>query len=323
MANFNYWQPKGALISHSTNFWPGQPTVLYEGNSQLGFSGNVFKIWYCNGNTGGTTGTYYAEWNGTTLTESPSNPIVASYGFGPKVFKHGTTYYLYAQTSWAATAIAVLTSPDGVTWTLQNASAITPDSGYDSCNQMGVIGPDGNGKFWGYYDDVVSGTSFDCGRAQSTDLIHWTQDGVITPALSTGTLASGATWNGSGNLTFAQVGGTYYAWSQTTVQDAPWVAVWDTPSDILRWSAPAPSGPWTPNGNLTYYRTLSNEGIGLSTAVAFGQCADPSIVAANGNVYIFYTATPDGRATTGTSRTFDINYAVVPSMSIGAVGTNE
>jgi hypothetical protein len=109
----------------SFNTWAsqGQATVLFEGNSQLGLgAGNVFKMWYVN--VASPFGLYYAEsLNGTSWTQSPSNPIIAGVGCGPKVFKHNGTYYLYVGPgNFSGTSISAYTSTDGVTWTLQNAS---------------------------------------------------------------------------------------------------------------------------------------------------------------------------------------------------------
>jgi hypothetical protein len=207
------------------------------------------------------------------------------------------------------------TSADGTTWTLANSNVMTPTQTWENGGvfQLGVAGQDSNRTWWGYYSgNVTSSYGWGCGQASSTDLIHWTKTTLSAPyaAFSNGTFTTGGTWIGSGNFTFLKVGSTYYGWSQTTMNETPgFNAQYGLPSDIMRWSATSPAGPWTALGSLTYYRNLPNEGMttGATAATSLGQVADPCVVEANGQAHMFLTVSPDGE---GLATYFEINHAV-------------
>lgn len=306
-AQFNPWVNQGTVISTSVVASPGQPNVFYEANPQLisaNGDGKVFKMWY--DNAASPYGLYYAESNdGLTWTQDPGNPIVAGL-VAVKLFKYGTTYYLYANPGWGGTAIKAYTCTDGTgtNFTLQNSTALVSGSGgaWDSAGleQLGVAAVV-SGTWYGYYTGWDSAfVGYLSGLATSTDGLTWASDsGNPIAALDAGTLANGQPYLGSGNFTFAKVGATYYTWSQTATTSFPGslTVAFNLPSDIMRWSAPAANGPWTPLGTLTYYRTVASEGVGDG----LGQVADPSIVFALGNAYLFYTAVANGtiEATTG------------------------
>src|SRR6185437_6686549 len=221
--SFNVWQPQGAVISHSsTTIYPANPNVLYEGTSQLGLSGTVFKMWYCNIQT--PFGIYYAESSdGVSWTQDSGNPIISS-GYYPKVFKNGGTYYLYCNSS-ANANVRAYTSTDGVTWTLQNATALTPTQSWENSAvyQLCVAGIDSRGTWWGYYSGGNANNSgYLEGQATSTDGVNWTKNPSNPVAsMSSGTLSSGASWLGSSNFAFEKVGNTYYGWSQIQLINCP------------------------------------------------------------------------------------------------------
>jgi hypothetical protein len=321
-AQFNPWVNQGTVIGTGVVASPGQPTVIYEANPQLisaNGDGKVFKMWY--ENVASPYGIYYAESN-TGLpgdwTQDSGNPIIALIGGGVKVFKNSTTYYLYAGPgNFSGTAIFAYTCTDGTgtNFVLQNATAVVPGSAgaWDSylVEQLGVNAVVG-GTWYGYYTGTKSGVNgYLEGLATSTDGLTWSKDaGNPIASMSGGTLANGQPYLGSSNFTFTKVGATYYGWSQTEDTAFPEAvsAGYNLPSDIMRWSAPAANGPWTPLGTFTYYRTVASEGVGSGK----GQVADPSIVFALGNAYLFYTAVSDGtnELTTGV-----INGAVATGVS--------
>ena len=289
---FNVWADQGTVITDVSGV-AEQPTVIYEGGAQI-LSGNVFKMWYSVGTAAAPTGINYAEsTDGKSWTLYGSNPVIAS-RWGPRVFKYAGTYYLYCTLNVFGTAIEAYTSPDGITWTRQNASALAVSgSGWDSVavgqfNVCDVVGGTWYGYYWGI--DTETNEVFNEGLATSSDGIHWTKS-LSNPiaSMGSGIFIDGASWSGSGAFCFAKVGSIYYGWSQTTALNVPGGNN-NLPTDIMRWSAPSPSGPWTPLNVLTFYRTTSIEGLGGSS----GQAADPSVVEANGNVYIFFTATSNG-----------------------------
>ena len=134
---FNVWADQDTVLTDGGGT-AEQPNVIYEGGAQI-LSGNVFKMWYTTGPAASPTGINYAEStdDGKSWTLYGSNPVIAN-KWGSRVFKYAGTYYLYCSAQVFGTAIAAYTSPDGVTWTLQNATALTTS---------------------------VSGMGFDCHRA--------------------------------------------------------------------------------------------------------------------------------------------------------------
>lgn len=316
---FNIWQPQGTVLANTAAFAPQQPNVIFEANAQI-LSGTVFKMWYTS-----SGGLNYAEsTNGISWTEYTGNPIIAAPFWGTKIFKNSNTYFCFADQISVSTGltngaeIAVWTSSNGLSWTLENSAAIAPGSAgaWDSFGvaQLGIVGIFG-GTWYGYYAGCNSSTkNYQVGLATSVDGIHWTK-GANNPytAFGSGVFKDGSSWTGSGNLTFAQRGGVLYGWSQTTPVAFPGSSS-NLPTDITRWSAPHPLGPWTSLGSLTFYRTLLSEGVGNSN----GQVADPSFVEADGNTYLFYTVTSDQ-----VSSTFAINCAIAAMPLADLVKTYE
>src|SRR5271168_4394954 len=117
MTTFNVWANQGTVIPAVGGDAPEQPNVIFEGNAKI-LSGNVFKMWFTTGPAGSPIGINYAESSdGVTWTRYSSNPVLPS-RWGGRVFKNGSTYYLYTSTGIQGTAIEAYTSPDGITWTL-------------------------------------------------------------------------------------------------------------------------------------------------------------------------------------------------------------
>ena len=288
------WTNKGTIISLS-GAW--QPNVIYEGNAKI-LSGTVFKMWYSSFTYAGV---YYAEsTDGLTWSQYSGNPIVANVGY-IRVYKYGGTYYLYASPDTGdqgpSTHIDAYTSSDGLTFTLAKSSALTTDeASWDSqwVAQLSVLDVV-SGTWYGYYTGSNSNTQYTMGLATSTDGINWTQGGS-NPVV---------TYCGPSNLGFAKSGSTYYGWSQITL---PRYGTTQFPNDIMRFSATNPSGPWTPTGRASYYRTLPGEGATSST----GQVGDPMVLEANGNVYMWYSADSNGNNPT----TSVINAAIAYSTTL-------
>jgi len=306
------WQNKGSVITGVD--MPEQPSVIFEGNAQI-LSGNVFKMWYTTGtpNNPAQVALNYAEsTDGLAWTKYSGNPILAP-AWGSRVYKHGSTYFLFTTPGevFSSNGISVYTSSDGLTWTLAKANAITTSADLwenkfvCQLNVCAVV----SGIWYGYYTGVNNpdNQNFYGGLATSTDGINWTKDpGNPVASFDSGALLDGSTYNGSGNWTFAFANGKYYAWSQTTLFAGNNVG---QPTDIMRWSAPTPSGPWTALGVATLPRTVASEGVGKPT----GQTADPCILEVAGKTYMFYTAN-------GAGSTFDyaINLAIA-DMTIAAL----
>lgn len=280
-------------------------------------------MWY--DNVASPYGIYYAESSdGVSWTQDSGNPIIASIGAGVKVFKHASTYYLYAGPGdFSGTSISAYTSPDGVTWTLQNASALVPSQTWENTSiyQLAICDVVG-GTWYGYYCGAPkTGSGFLEGLATSTDGIHWTKS-LSNPvaSMSNGVLNFGAPWTGSGNFTFQKIGASYYGWSQITLSEFPGALInasFSLPSSLTRWSAPTAAGPWTQLGSLTYY---CNDPATEGTNTALGQVADPTILEVSGETHLFYSAVPDGTAETTASY---INHAIAGMTLASLVKTYE
>lgn len=296
------WQPQGVVIAPVISDHPGQPNVLYESGAQI-LSGTVFKCLF-----GTANGVCYAESsNGITWTRYSGNPVISGVGQGyPKLFKNGSTYYAYVSTS-TGSGVTVWTSTDMIHWTEQNATALVKDQAWEGVapnapSQLAVAGKIGN-TWYGYYTSFDSGIgNYAVGQATSTDLINWTKN-PNNPVITS--LAPS-------NFAFATINGLVYGWSQIVLPTIP-VGTASCPSDIVRYSAPSPSGPFNlplicaPSAYVsTLYRTRSEEGIGS----VGGQVADPTIVSDGTNLWMFYTATPNGQ---GTAAGYQISAAKAPN----------
>jgi hypothetical protein len=319
---FNQWIDQGTVLTAGSGT-AEQPTVLYEGNPQIispNADGNVFKMWFTTGDASTPTGINYAESNnGTTWTQYGSNPVLASM-WGGRVFKNSGTYYLYCSAGLFHT-IQCFTSSNGLTWIQQNATAVVVSgSGWDSygVGQLNVCGKIG-GTWYGYYWGVaLDGGPFLTGQVTSTDLINWVKSaGNPVAAFTSGTLGSGQTWEGECALGFIQLGGNYYAYGQVQPVSYPGAtSVAALPSDLMRFSASSPAGPWTAlTTAFPFMRTQASEGVNTID----GQVADPCIIqvtlpGGSPAVYLYYSATAEGQS--GDNYTVNCAIASVPYSSL-------
>jgi|SRR5580658_222029 hypothetical protein len=294
MTAFNLWAPQGTVTgSFPANF--GQPNVLFEtGSVIIGGSSPVFKMWY---DDVSTTAINYAESSdGVHWTQYASNPVIAGKS-DLKLYKNAGTYYAYCGVSFSGTLIDVYTSTDGVTFTLAKANALLPSaSGWDNggVEQLSVLTVDHTGKWWAYYTGWSSAanlpTDFCMGLVNSTDGINWTRPVANPPAPTIPYVTS--------NFTFAKVNGIFYGWSQQAppqffTQGTGNPFHYEGPSQIFRFSATNPGGPWTP---LTYQGAQVNSYYAAIPADFYpgsslnNELGDPCILAANGNLYLFYSS---------------------------------
>lgn len=309
------WTDLG-VITAFTQTNPGQPNVLY-GETGIVLAGTVFAMWY-----GTTGGVYYAESaNGTSgwnnWYPNSTTPVLSLTTMGltgrcyPRLFKNSGTYYLYVNDG--ASAIQCWTSTDRKVWTRQNATAIgyhtqAWESGWQG--QLSVAGQDSSGTWHGYYTAKRSGTlGYAIGHATSTDLINWTKD-AANPVITT---------LQPSNFEFHKIGNRWYGWTQILLPALPAGTAGNSiPSDITRFTANSPAGPWTPliapgsssNYVSTFFRTQSTEGVGSGQ----GQVGDPSIVC-NGTQCYFYFSVD----TNGTGTAYSISRATAPYSSLSAL----
>lgn len=281
-ATIGVWADQGTVASTISGHHIECHTVLFESGCLI-VASPCFKLW-----TSTTFGPHYAEsTNGTSWSSYASNPIISLGGgtqqYETKVHKEGSTYYLYTGPIPGG-PIAVYTSTDGVTFTLQNSTAIAVGSvgqlDHFWAGQLAVVDVV-SGTWYAYYaGQQVSGGGYSEILATSPDGINWTKDYTNTQ-----------TQYGPSNFEFHKVNSRYYGWSQVVIPGIPVFAGLGLPSDIMRRNAATPTGPWAPFDTATFYRTQTSEGVGLTT----GQVADPTIVEALGNVYIFFTAKSAGQ----------------------------
>lgn len=282
------WVKQGTVIPAVSADTPGQPNVFYETGAVI-LSGTVFKCVF-----GTTNGVCYAEsTDGVSWTRYVSNPIVplAFYGY-PKVYKNASTYYMFLGGIGGPIAVYTASALVGP-WTLQNASALavggvgTWDHGVTM--QLGVAGFSG-GLWHGYYAGATSSAqsaNWAIGHATSPDLITWTKDSA-NPVI---------TYEFPSNFHFKQVGSVWYGWTQITLPNLPGNAPTNSlPSDIMRFYALSPAGPWTPLTTSTLYRTVQTEGLitNGTNYTLLGQVADPSLVQAGADLWLFYTLDATG-----------------------------
>lgn len=275
------WRPQGTILSasreeHGGNI--GEPSVIPNDARPRILAGRatVWKMWFGGGWT--SAGVFYAESpDGISWTVRPGAVIAGR--VRNRVFKVGSTYHAFA-TPVSGVGIDHLTSGDGVTWTLLAASVIPKGgSGFDA-NRVDSCDILIEGSTWYAFYDGLSAPSgeYSTGLAVSTDGgLTFTKQGRVIAT--------------SGRVKVRKVGSTYYAWGQY-IPTGPLL-----PTDIYRWQAASPAGPWTVSAANAYPRTTADEGAGLST----GQAADCDIHEVNGRTYLFYTGTPDGGSPEGRS----------------------
>jgi hypothetical protein len=273
------WKHRGTVLQSSLAIDNGnvfEPSIIYEGSPQVltGYT-NVFKMWFDSGWGAGAGVIGYAESpDGINWTRQTA-PLFTDH-YRTSVMKNGSTYYLFAA-NIAATQIDVYTSSNGVTWTLGAAAIITAAGGPTeiAIHNSSVYVESGT---WYMLYDQQNAAGFTTGLATATNPVGtWTKQGTVMSFLSgTGTLG--------GASPIAKVGSTYYVWIIRAV------AAGVLPTDIWRYSASAIAGPWTSSATVSIPRVTIDEG----ADTAIGQTADPSWVEANGKVYMYYSASPDG-----------------------------
>lgn len=305
------WIKQGIVIPPTTSDLNGgsptsgtqEPTVIYEGNPQILPATNVFKMWFAGG-----INVYYAEsLDGLSWTRNPT-ACVTNFG-NPRVFKNGSTYYLYGAPPTAGTQISVYTSSDGVTFTLAQATGLAPGGvgawDHAAVWDMSPVYVDGGGTWYGTYTGQHSPASpiqYSTGYITSTDGLNWTR-GSANPVLLN-----------VFNVNVHQIGGTFYAWGQTALFLGNPSQPFAIPTEMGR-SSSTDLINWTPMVNVLQ-RTLINEGFGSND----GQTGtDPCLVEANGRTYAYYSTTATGVTGTG----FHLQCAIANKTLAQLVATSE
>ncbi len=286
--NFNAWTDHG-VISTGLGTDPEQPTVMYLASGCQIVSSPCFAMWYTTGASGTSQSINYAESQTPTTNSSwsaySSNPVLSAYGFG-RVYKNGSTYYLFASPYNSGSLpkqIDVYTSSNGLSWSLATSGALTKDGNHWDAtalcqlNVLAIV----SGTWYGYYTGLSNTSEWSMGLATSTNGTTWTPGGS-NPVITAYGPSNFSTWQ--------YIGGNYYGWSQIVMPFYPYNS--GLPSDIMRFSTPSPTGPFTALGTTTFYRTQTLEGVGMT----LGQVADPCLIAVGGTTYMFFTSTDNDGA---------------------------
>lgn len=255
-----------------------EPCVIYDTNPQI-LSGltNVFKMWFGTGWLSTPNIGYAESPNGIDWTRGP-NVTSGNNRAHAGVLKVGSTYYMYAPLMNACRQIDLLTSTDGVNWTLANSAVLSVGSGWDSA---AVVNPnvfvDTDGVWKMVYEGRSSGLWL-LGLATSPDGVTWTKY-ASNPVL-------GGVDHGGPDV--HNVGGTYCLWSHGGYNGGLPTDLWfHKSSDLKNWSQSFA----TP----VAMRYTADEGSGSGNA----QLADPFAIEVNGTTYIYYSASADGNQTSG------------------------
>lgn len=276
------WQKQGVIIPAiaadlaSSGFGTANNSqVLFEGNAQI-LSGNVFKTWF-----GTTEGICYAESSdGINWTRYSSNPVIAS-GFSMGVIKNGSTYNGYR--SFGAGASAAYTSTNGLSWTLQNATALS----------LGTTGAwDATAIFYMFPVSIISGTwsalytgvnssgVSALGLATSSDGINWTKS-ASNPVLSA------SPWHAWTSYAIALINGVYYLWCQG---EQPGQASSETgnPTDTIRYQS-TDLVHWAKSSNPAPWHTQLSETVNG----VIGQCIPNSIIQVGSQTFLYTTSSTE------------------------------
>jgi hypothetical protein len=260
-----------------------EASVIYEGNAKI-LTGNVFKMWYTAGyGTWADIGIRYAE-STTGLpgswTKYGSNPLITHYARS-SVFKDGGTYYMYA--SYEDTRLDLLTSTDGLAWTL-DTSNVLPLGGAGAWDDQHIVNTfvwkEGPTDWRMMYEGNHGGSFWHLGYATSTDGRTWTKSGS-NPVLNLD--------GGTGGPFVKKVGSYYYLFTHKAPQDL------QVPTNLYRYRSTDLVN-WTP---YPMSAELVRIGADQGEDNYVGQLGDPFIVEANGLAYFFFSATSDGTQQSG------------------------
>ncbi len=272
------WQRRGTVLAGTAaeEYSVQEPTVLYEGSSIL-FPGtsSVFKMWHTCGWLRGSV-CYAESRDGLQFTRfAEGQPILTGVG-RPFVMHMDGKYYLYATPEVGGQGWNRYESQDGVSWSLTAYQTLT--TGEASWNRLasGNIFVWKEGTLWyAMYEGLGTDKSWRMGLATSQDGMVWSRN-PSNPVIA---------FPYCGGPEIHKVGATYYMWGQCNQFPSPSTEIYRLHStDLLT---------WTPD-LIELARATLDEG---TSAGDGGQVADPTMVEANGMVYLYYDATPTQQPT--------------------------
>ena len=252
--NFNPWVDEGIYVSDpGTGQYkaPQQPNAFYRTSGCIIVSSPCWMFIYDSASTfppSTHAQINYAEATPDPVTGDPeaiqnysSNPIITGEYYA-RLFVNAGTFYVFSTTTGAGDySVNVRTSTDGYSYTLAKANALVYDGkawdageggGSIGPSQLAVAGIDG-GIWYGYCTGLNASGLYTMAQATSTDLVNWSFS--ANPPM--------ITYQGPSNFNFYSVNGVYYGYTQIT--DTRYLgSSLNLPSDIMRFSAPGPEGPW-------------------------------------------------------------------------------
>jgi hypothetical protein len=267
------WQRHGTILSGTSaeEYSLSEPTVIYEDSSVMfEGKGEVFKMWFSCGWS--QSNICYAEstdgFNFVRYNEG--KPIIAGTGRA-FVFRLGNTYYLYTTTEVNGLGWDRYESTDGINWKLTFPQTLKLDNSMPWEQVSGNIFVwVENSTWYAMYEALGKDASWRVGLATSPDGILWTKE-ASNPVISDASC---------GGPEIHKVAGTYYMWGQCAKLNM-------LASDIYRWRSTDLVN-WTPEV-VELWRSTPDEG---SLSLDGSQVGDPSMVEVNGNIYMYYDATP-------------------------------
>jgi hypothetical protein len=269
---------------------PQNPSIIYEGNSQLGFSGNVYKMWFTSVGDGNTTGSIgYAESQDLyNWTRKATNVLSASgVGWTPFVIKSGGTYYLFD----GGGTVQLYTSSDGISWALNNSSLFTKTNLVYFAPLIDIAG-----TWYAFYSDF-SGYPPVTGYATASALTGpWTDGGNI------------ASLNGLyGIQKIWQINGTYYAWGQSVNPNAQSTKPGIDPGEGLRMQSASITSGWTNPVNSIHHDSQVCGVNGVDSS-----CVPGALLDLNGKAAMIYQVNQDDAIAT-TKSIFQLAIATAPT----------
>jgi hypothetical protein len=267
------WLRRGIAIAPTLaaeEYAPGEPSVLYESGCLI-VTSPCWKMWY----GGWTNAQFYAEsTDGLSFTKWPS-AVVTGY-LRSSIVHTGGTYYMFAakQSGLGSADLALLTSPDGVTWTLSQVSVLP----------KGVAGQ---------WDDIDISNSTERIAGDGTWQMIYEAQGTGNPSGSCGlATAPGPTgpWTKyAGNPIAANCGGpwfcvsqagNYYFWGHSDIY----------PTEGRFWQSDS-SGTFLSAYSRPFTTAAMPRGDDEQNAdIAMTQVADPSVVEVGGKTYLYYSS---------------------------------
>jgi hypothetical protein len=311
----NLLTPSSAQASSLGGTQPTGPCALYDSNPQVitaNPDGKVWKMWYMDG-----VNIRYAEANVASGPWTVKSGNILANASWVTVYKSGSTYYHYIKVSGNAN-LHSYTSSDGVTLSLQNASALAPSGASGTWDSGGIyqltVSDQIAGTWYAIYTALsgAPGTLFSqhMGLATSSDLLTWTASGsnpVILNAAAADVHKVGSTyyaWVNSCELHLSTSGGASF---QYTFPNSIFRL---SSTDLINWG----------NRIMALPRTLLGEGANTMDSQTGNQC----LIELNGITYMFYMGTNRGSGDGGLTPTnFLTLLATAPKTIAALITTNE